>query len=161
MSRPPDDVRFGNRGTISVNYTTGQWYDFRTGVWRIKELIRVYKEIDDRDAAIAHAEQCQQNLENDDKSRPNGNAKAGQHHQREGEATYPYPRRLRPSCLRGLFVPSISRARITSSTRAASASNLQPAPALRIARPELVVGTRCWRVHAPGTRKGLDSFQRY
>ena len=28
MSRPPDDVRFGNHGSVSVNYTTGQWYDF-------------------------------------------------------------------------------------------------------------------------------------
>src|SRR4051812_40680152 len=28
MSRPPDDVRFGNRGSVSINYTTGQWYDF-------------------------------------------------------------------------------------------------------------------------------------
>ena len=91
MSRPPDDVRFGNHGSVSINYTTGQWYDFeneRGG--GIKELIRVYKEIDDRDAAIAYAEECQQNLENDEKPRPNGNAKAGQHHQREVEATYSY-----------------------------------------------------------------------
>ena len=91
MSRPPDDVRFGNHGSVSVNYTTGQWYDFeneRGG--GIKELIRVYKEIDDRDAAIAYAEECQQNFENGEKPRPNGNAEAGQHHQREVEATYSY-----------------------------------------------------------------------
>ena len=91
MSRPPDDVRFGNRGSVSINYTTGQWYDFenkRGG--GIKELIRVYKEIDDRDAAIAYAEECRQNLENDEKPRSNGNVKAGQHHQREVEATYSY-----------------------------------------------------------------------
>jgi hypothetical protein len=27
MSRAPDDVRFGNHGSVSVNYMTGQWYD--------------------------------------------------------------------------------------------------------------------------------------
>ena len=42
MSRPPDDVRFGNRGSISVNYTSGQWYDFENGRGGgIKELIHV------------------------------------------------------------------------------------------------------------------------
>ena len=30
MSRPPDDVRFGTHGSVTVNYTTGQWYDFET-----------------------------------------------------------------------------------------------------------------------------------
>ena len=80
----------GNHGSVSVNYTTGQWYDFeneRGG--GIKELIRVYKEIDDRDAAIAYAEECQQNFENGGKPRPNGKDD-GQHHQQEVEATYPY-----------------------------------------------------------------------
>src|SRR5690349_414192 len=60
MSRPPDDVRFGNRGSVSIKYVTGQWYDHenkRGG--GVRELIRVYKEIDDRDAAIAYAEDCQ------------------------------------------------------------------------------------------------------
>jgi hypothetical protein len=73
MSRPPDDVRFCNHGSISINYTTGQFYDFeneRGG--GIKELIRVYKEIDDRDEAIAYAEECQQNFENGGKPSPNG-----------------------------------------------------------------------------------------
>ncbi len=91
MSRPPDDVRFGNRGSVSINYTTGQWYDFenkRGG--GIKELIRVHKEIDDRDAAIAYAEECRQNLENDEKPRSNGIVITGQRHQREVEATYSY-----------------------------------------------------------------------
>ena len=65
MSRPPDDVRFCNHGSVSVNYTTGEWYDFESERGGgIKELIRVYKEIDDRDAAIAYAEECQQNFEN-------------------------------------------------------------------------------------------------
>jgi Protein of unknown function (DUF3987) len=88
MSRPPNDVRFCNHGSVSVNYTTGQWYDFeneRGG--GIKELIRVYKEIDDRDVAIAYAEECQQKFENGGK---NGNPKADQPYQREVEATYSY-----------------------------------------------------------------------
>src|SRR5262245_42190010 len=91
MSRPPENVRFGNHGSVSVNYTTGQWYDFenkRGG--GIKELIRVYKEIDDRGAAIAYAEECQQNFENGGKPRPNGNPEPGQGYQREVEATYSY-----------------------------------------------------------------------
>jgi Protein of unknown function (DUF3987) len=91
MSRPPDDVRFGNHGSVSVNYTTGQWYDFeneRGG--GIKKLIHVYKEINDRDAAIVYAEECQQNFENGAEPRPNGNAGSGQHHQHEVEATYSY-----------------------------------------------------------------------
>ena len=92
MSRAPDDVRFGNHGSVSVNYMTGQWYDHeneRGG--GIKELIRVYKQIDDRDAAIAYAEQCQQNFENGEKPRPNGNASGNsQPPQQEVEATYSY-----------------------------------------------------------------------
>ena len=70
MSRPPDDVRFCTHGSVKVNYTTGQWYDFeneRGG--GIKELIHVYKGIDDRDAVIAYAEECQQNFENGGKRR--------------------------------------------------------------------------------------------
>src|SRR5262245_7007166 len=88
MSRPPEDVRFGNQGSVSVNLMTGQFYDFeneRGG--GIKELIRVYKGIDDRDAAIAYAEECQQNFENGGK---NGNPKADQPYQHEVEATYSY-----------------------------------------------------------------------
>jgi hypothetical protein len=91
MSRPPEDVRFGNHGSVSVNYTTGQWFDFeneRGG--GIKELIRIYKAIDDCDAAIAYAEECQQNFENGEKPRQNGKPEAGQHYQREREATYSY-----------------------------------------------------------------------
>jgi hypothetical protein len=91
MSRAPEDVRFGSHGSVAINYTTGQWYDHeneRGG--GIKELIRVYKEIDDRDAAIAYAEQCQENFENGAKPRSNGKAKDRQHHQCEVEAIYPY-----------------------------------------------------------------------
>jgi hypothetical protein len=57
MSRAPEDIRFGNHESVSVNYTTGQWYDSeneRGG--GVKELIHVFKEIEDRDAAIAYAE---------------------------------------------------------------------------------------------------------
>ena len=90
MSRPPDDVRFCNHGSVSVNYTTGEWYDFESERGGgIKELIRVYKEIDDRDAAIAYAEECLQNFENGAKPRPNGGG-GGQHHQQEIEAIYQY-----------------------------------------------------------------------
>jgi len=88
MSRPPEDVRFGNHGSVAVDYTTGRWYDFeneRGG--GIKELIRVYRKIDDRDAAIAYAEECQQNIENGTSRNPNG---GGQPHEREIEATYQY-----------------------------------------------------------------------
>src|SRR5262245_50212465 len=88
MSRPPEDIRFGNHGSVSVNCVTGQWYDFENDRGGgIKELIRVYKEIDDRDAAIAYAEECQHNFENGGK---NGNPKADQPYQREVEATYSY-----------------------------------------------------------------------
>ena len=89
MSRPPDDVRFGNHGSVSVNYMTGQWFDFeneRGG--GIKELIHLYKGIDDRDAAIAYAEECQQNFENGGKRRSNG--KDDEPYQQVVEATYPY-----------------------------------------------------------------------
>jgi hypothetical protein len=93
MSREPEDVRFGNHGSVSVNYTTGIWYDHeneRGG--GVKELIRVYKEIDDYNEAINYAEECQQNFENggrpssssDRKSKGNGS------YQRVVEATYPY-----------------------------------------------------------------------
>src|SRR5262245_61490695 len=86
MSRPPENVRFGNHGSVSVNCVTGQWFDFERGSG-IKELIRIYKGIDDRDAAIAYAEECQQNFENGGK---NGNPKADQPYQRKLEATYSY-----------------------------------------------------------------------
>jgi hypothetical protein len=91
MSRPPEDVRFGNHGSVSVNCVTGQWYDFeneRGG--GIKELILVYKEIDDRDAAIAYAEECQQNFENGGRPRLNGNPPESSHQRQELEATYSY-----------------------------------------------------------------------
>jgi hypothetical protein len=91
MSRAPEDVRFGSHGSVSINYTTGQWYDFekeRGG--GVKELIHAFKEIEDRDAAIAYAEECRENFGNGEKPRPNGNAGSGHQHQREVEATYSY-----------------------------------------------------------------------
>jgi len=89
MSRPPDDVRFCNHGSVSVNYTTGEWYDFESERGGgIKELIRIYKGIDDRDAATAYAEECLQNFENGAKPRPTG--KDDEPYQQVVEATYPY-----------------------------------------------------------------------
>ena len=162
MSRPPDDVRFGNHGSVSVNYTTGQWYDFeneRGG--GIKELIRVYKEIDDRDAAIAYAEECQQNFENGEKPRPNGNAKAGQHHQREVEATYSY-------CdASGQVAFEVVRFALKQGENYVTDAQGKRIKTFSQRRPsgesdrELVVGARCRRIHAPGTGKGLDQFQRH
>jgi hypothetical protein len=64
-SRPPEDVRFGNHGSVSVNYETGQWYDYeneRGG--GIKKLIQVYRGIDDHDAVITYAKECQEAFEN-------------------------------------------------------------------------------------------------
>ena len=123
MSRAPDDVRFGNHGSVSVNYMTGQWYDFeneRGG--GIKELIRVYKEIDDRDAAIAYAEECQQNFENGEKPRPNGNAR------KQSAAISKKWKQLTPTATLRAKLPSRScasssnsPAEVTSPTRAASA----------------------------------------
>ena len=101
MSRAPDDVRFGNHGSVSVNYMTGQWYDFeneRGG--GIKELIRVYKEIEDRDAAIAYAEQCRENFENGEKPRPNGNAGKRRRLSARSGSNLLIPRCLRPDRLR-------------------------------------------------------------
>jgi hypothetical protein len=88
MSRPPDDVRFNSHGSVSVSYTTGQWYDFeneRGG--GIKELIRVYKEIDDRDAAIAYAEECRERFENGPKLNGGGDRHEAKWEQEEA---YPY-----------------------------------------------------------------------
>ena len=97
MSRPPEDVRFGNKGSVSVNYATGQWYDFENDRGGgVKELIRVYKGIENRDEAIAYAKQC---LNASEEPSANGDAgekhrthsKDNKHGQRdEREATYSY-----------------------------------------------------------------------
>jgi hypothetical protein len=91
MSRPPEDVRFGQHGSVSVNYNTGQWFDFenkRGG--GVRELIRVYREIEDHDAAMLYATACRDNLQNGQNPRSNGNAGTNQQHQREVQARYPY-----------------------------------------------------------------------
>ena len=102
MSRPPEDVRFGNKGSVSVDYTTGEWYDFeheRGG--GVKELIRVYKGIEDRDEAIAYAKQCLNGektgadggADTHRQDPPKSNAGKGKNQnkqQREIEATYRY-----------------------------------------------------------------------
>jgi DNA polymerase I-like protein with 3'-5' exonuclease and polymerase domains len=67
-SRPPEDVRFGN---ISISLRTGQWCELKgERCGELKDLIRVFKGIDDHDAAIAYAKECRQNFENGKK--PNG-----------------------------------------------------------------------------------------
>jgi hypothetical protein len=66
LSQRCEDLRFGDRGSISVDCATGEW--FFVGAYEneyggtIQDLIRVYKEIDDRDVAIAYARQCRENL---------------------------------------------------------------------------------------------------
>ena len=73
LSHEPEDIRFGARGSVSVNYETGIWYDHenkRGG--GVKDLIHAYKNIDDRDAAIAYAEECQRHFENGGKPTKNG-----------------------------------------------------------------------------------------
>src|SRR5262245_12913000 len=80
MSRAPEDVRFGNHGSVAINFKSGQWYDFENELGGgIKELIHAYKKIEDRDAAIVYAEQCRENFEHGGRPRPNGNAGNGPH----------------------------------------------------------------------------------
>jgi DNA polymerase I-like protein with 3'-5' exonuclease and polymerase domains len=65
ISRPPDDVRFGNDGSVRVNYVTGQWSDsVLRCIGGVREMIGVYEEIKDHDAAVAYAEECQRKFEN-------------------------------------------------------------------------------------------------
>jgi hypothetical protein len=101
MSRPPEDIRYGNKGSVSVNLATGQWYDFENGRGGgVKELIKVYKGIEDRDEAIAFAKEC---LNGEQPGRHGGDAvnhQAGpnrnagkttsKNEQRKREATYAY-----------------------------------------------------------------------
>ena len=154
MSRPPDDVRFGNHGSVSVNYMTGQWYDFeneRGG--GIKELIHVYKEIDDRDAAIAYAEECQQNFENGEKPRPNGNAGNGQPYQREVEATYSYydaSGQLAFEVVRFVF-KQVGGGYVTDARGKRKKTFSQRRPSGE-SGPKLAVGARRRRIYAPARR---------
>jgi hypothetical protein len=87
MSREPEDVRFGNRGSVSVNYETGIWYDHeekRGG--GVRDLIREYKKLEDRDAAIAYAEECQRHFENGGKAKNGGDSP----YIKEVESVYTY-----------------------------------------------------------------------
>jgi hypothetical protein len=157
-------VRFGNHGSLSVNYMTGQWYDHeneRGG--GIKELIRVYKQIDDRDAAIAYAEQCQQNFENGEKPRPNGNASGNsQPPQQEVEATYSYhdaSGQIAFQVVRLVFKQQPGGGLRHRHARQAH-ENFPPAPPLGGARPKLAVGRRGRRIYAPGAGEELGLFRR-
>jgi hypothetical protein len=43
LSRPPENVRFGNKGSVKVDYTAGTWWDFekdRGGGVRDREITR-------------------------------------------------------------------------------------------------------------------------
>ena len=121
---------------------TGQWYDHENGRGGgIKELIRVYKQIDDRDAAIAYAEQCQQNFENGEKPRPNGNAGNGQPPQQEVEATYSYHDASGQIAFQVARVVFKQPRRGLSHRYARQAhENFPPAPPLGRVRPKLAVG---------------------
>jgi hypothetical protein len=91
MSRPPNNARFGRQGSVSVNYETGEWFDFENDRGGgVRELIRVYKDIEDRDTAITYAQECRETSNNGKKAHSNGNSGNSRHHQREVEATYPY-----------------------------------------------------------------------
>ena len=90
-SRPPNDVRFGNNGSVSFDYTRGVWFDNERGEGGgIQDVIRIFKGTEDRSEQIAYAEKCLQNLEHGVKPRRNGNGGAHQSYQREVEAVYPY-----------------------------------------------------------------------
>ena len=163
MSRAPEDVRFGNHGSVSVNYMTGQWYDHeneRGG--GIKELIRVYKQIDDRDAAIAYAEQCQQNFRERREAAPE--------RQRVGKQSAASTRSgsnlLLPRCFGPNSLPSRTR-RLQTAWRGLrhrharqAHENFPPAPPLGRARPKLAVGPRGRRIYAPGAGEELGLFRR-
>ena len=97
MSRPPADVRFGNKGSVSIDYTTGRWYDFeneRGG--GVKELIRIHTGLEKHDDIIAYAKEClnsgKPRADGDAAtSRQNGSASRNQNkQQRAHEATYQY-----------------------------------------------------------------------
>jgi hypothetical protein len=96
LSRPPEDVRFGNRGSKSVNYLTGIWYDFENDQGGgVKEMIRIYKGIENRDEAIAYAKQCMNgerpdNAEGEQQQARTKGSGNGQQQRREQEAVYTY-----------------------------------------------------------------------
>jgi hypothetical protein len=99
LSRPPEDVRFGNRGSKSVNYLTGIWYDFENNRGGgVKEMIRIFKGIENRDEAIAYAKQCingerpgaDDNAEGEQQQARTKGSSNGQQQRREQEAVYTY-----------------------------------------------------------------------
>jgi hypothetical protein len=90
-SRPPDDVRFGQQGSVSVDYSTGRWFDHENNRGGgVRELIRIFKGIEDDAAAMLYAKECRENSQNNQNACPRGNAGANQQHQCEVEATYTY-----------------------------------------------------------------------
>jgi hypothetical protein len=94
MSRPPEDVRFGNKGSVSVNYETGIWFDHENNRGGgVMDLIRVYAEIEDTDEAAQFAENCRKQFETTEKPKPkpkaNGRGNTPQNNL-ELEETYTY-----------------------------------------------------------------------
>src|SRR6476661_20988 len=71
-SRPPEDVRYGS---VSVNCTNGLWFDSEHKLGGgLKDLIYLYKGIEDHDAAASYAKTCLQKFKNDRKASKNGNS---------------------------------------------------------------------------------------
>jgi hypothetical protein len=65
LSSAPENVRFGNRGAVAVNYTSGTWYSFEDECGGgVMDMIRTYRNIEDPAAIIAYAEECREKFEN-------------------------------------------------------------------------------------------------
>jgi hypothetical protein len=76
LSHLPDDMRFGFKGSMRVDYTTGDWHDAESGdSGGLRDLIRIYAGIEDDEAAVAYAKECKQRLGNGGGS--NGNQSPG------------------------------------------------------------------------------------
>jgi hypothetical protein len=161
LSRPPEDVRFGNRGSVSIDYTKGKWYDFenkRGG--GVKDLIKVYKGIDKRDEAIAYAKECLNGGKpSANRDAGNGEARAESkttnksYNNKVCEAVYIY-------CDRG---GKVAFEVVRFIHKQADGSDAAGADGKRIksfAQRQLCVGTQGRRVHARRTGQGLGCFQR-
>ena len=86
------DVRFGNQGSVAINYIDGTWYDFeeeRGG--GVMDLIQIYRDIEDPAAIRAYAEECLEKFESGPPPRSNGsNGASAPRQQTELEASYVY-----------------------------------------------------------------------
>ena len=96
-SRPPEDVRFGTHGSMSVNYTKGVWRNYESGEkGGVKDLIRIYKGIEKTEDIIAFAKECMNgNAAPDEEAtseekEPQKASNGKDQQQTELEATYTY-----------------------------------------------------------------------